>query len=74
MFDREAAAAWLLPRTVEDPLGCLIFNVSDSGFDKIDKKIPSAPKQGRFKDLMMLGRALKRPLCFHPSGIFKFIC
>lgn len=52
VFDREAAAAWLLPRTVEEPLGWLIFKVSDFGFDKINKKIPSVPKQGQFKDLM----------------------
>lgn len=64
----------LLPRTVEEPLWWLIFKVSNSGFDKINKKIPSGLKQGWVKDLMMLGRALKRSLCFYPSKIFKFIC
>lgn len=73
VFEREAAVVWLLLRTVEEPLG-KIFKVFDSGFVKINKKIPSAPMEGRFKDLMTLGRALKRPLCFYPSRIFKFIC
>lgn len=64
-FAREVVVAWLLLRTVEKHLWWLIFKGSDSGFNKNNKKVPSAPKQGRFKDLMMLGKAWKTPLCFY---------
>lgn len=70
-FEREAVVGFLLLRTVEEPLWWLIFKGSDSGFSKINKKIPSAPNQGWFKDLLTLGRALKRPLCFYQNGFFK---
>lgn len=60
-FETEAVVGWLLPSAVEEPLWWLIFKGSDSGFNKINRKIPSAPKQARFKDLVVLDRALKRP-------------
>jgi len=46
MFEREAVVGWLLLRAVEEPLRWLIFRGSNSGFGKINKKIPSAPNQG----------------------------
>lgn len=64
VFEREAAPGWMLPRTVGDWFLRFLILI----------RLTKTFLEHQSKGLMMLGRALKRPLFFYPSGIFKFIC